>query len=678
MAQQGRGHGRHGPGAVRPVIPRTPIVVASGLVGLVLGAGHLLAPGPAAAMHRVPVVQRDPLRASGFSSVAEWPADRDRVFQEAPMFAGRSLPPVAERLPERPQIVVPVEQAGPYGGTWTRFPTTIGEAMRVDVEYYINASCLVRWAADGSRLDPDVAERMEVALDGRSVSFRLRPGLRWSDGSLFTSADVRFWWDHLANDLAVNPNPPMALLSASAALETPDPLSVRFVLARPDALVADRFAFEIWASDLANAPAHYLRRHHPSGGRSTAELNAAAKAAGYPGWAERFRALWSWRNPQCPRLWTWLMKTPPPATTVVLERNPYFRKVDPAGRQLPYIDRIVMSLTDAESVPLKLMRGDSPLQERYLRPKDYALLMADQERGGYRVRHWLGAPLVSVALNRGHRDPEMRRLFTDGRLARALSLATDRVELVRLFVPGVGRATQAVPHPASAFHAADLAGRDTMHDLASAEALLDEIGCVRSADGQRRLPDGRPLRLQFDVLRPDLIEPGQVIAQQWAKAGVAVDVRLYARELYYARKDNSEHDALLDDGGGGNETLPLLDARAYVPGQGDSAWAGLYGTWVKSKGARGLPPPPDLGATLDDWEAITASTDPGERRRRFAAILERAAGHRAVIGLYTLFPPFLVVRDDLRNAPQVAVNGWSFRGLAPSLPEAFALAGGRR
>ena len=49
---------------------------------------------------------------------------RDRTFTEAPMLAERvrkgELPPVSERLPENPLVVVPVEEIGRYGGTLRR------------------------------------------------------------------------------------------------------------------------------------------------------------------------------------------------------------------------------------------------------------------------------------------------------------------------------------------------------------------------------------------------------------------------------------------------------------------------------------------------------------------------------------------------------------------------------
>ena len=52
------------------------------------------------------------------------PAQFPTEFNEAPMLAelveAGELPPVAERLPEDPLVIQPLESIGNYGGTWRR------------------------------------------------------------------------------------------------------------------------------------------------------------------------------------------------------------------------------------------------------------------------------------------------------------------------------------------------------------------------------------------------------------------------------------------------------------------------------------------------------------------------------------------------------------------------------
>ncbi len=665
-----------------------PFLVVVLLVTLVVAMGHAFLAAESSTTGRVPVTDRDPRAVAGVHHTENWPTTRPRHFQQAPMLdaavsAGK-LPPVDQRLPATPLIIIPPESRGPYGGTLARCCPSLGEGLRVEVEWYMNYTGLVRWDPSGTRVIPDLAESVEVSPDARTFTFHLRKSLRWSDGEPFTSQDIRFWWDDIASNSDVTQSTPKFIVPRkpnaasdpnapkdTARLETPDAQTVRIILDQPNGLLLERMAFEIWATDMTAAPRHYLKEFHQAY-RDPADLQREAKAEGFNGWGERLRNRWSWRNPQCPRMGAWVMHTPPPATTVVMERNPYYWKVDPDGRQLPYLDRITFSLADAESIPLKLMRGDSAFQERYLRPKDYALLMAHQTHGGYRVRHYLGASVIGLMLNRGHRDPAMRALMNDGRFGQALSVAVDREELARLFTFGAGHPTQPVPAVTSPYYNAQLAKADTQFDPKLANQLLDEMGCTRGPEGWRMRPDGRPLRLQMETSAQDLVEVGQVVIQAWARAGVAVDIRLLARELYYANKDSANQDVIID-AIGGNETNPLLDPRAYVPGAAESSWSGLYGTWVRTDGVSGERPPEDIIAMADDWKAIEATTDPDVRKQRFADILARQAKVRACIGLYTTLPPFLVVRDDCLNAPMVAAAGWSFRGPGCIAPECLAL-----
>ena len=72
------------------------------------------------------------------------------------------------------------------------------------------------------------------------------------------------------------------------------------------------------------------------------KANAVAVAAGSRSWAgyhQKKDEQYRFDNPDLPTLEPWINTTPLPSTRFVLVRNPYFHRVDSAGRQLPYIDR---------------------------------------------------------------------------------------------------------------------------------------------------------------------------------------------------------------------------------------------------------------------------------------------------------------------------------------------------
>ena len=101
--------------------------------------------------------------------VREWGADR--VFGEAPMLKSRvfagELPPVEVRLPEIPLVIVPPEQNGPYGGTWTRFGTGPRDVGILEARLAYDG--LVRWDAMAQEIIPNL-QKMGLQLLGPLIS----------------------------------------------------------------------------------------------------------------------------------------------------------------------------------------------------------------------------------------------------------------------------------------------------------------------------------------------------------------------------------------------------------------------------------------------------------------------------------------------------------------------------
>ena len=129
------------------------------------------------------------------------------TLTENPLFAddvkAGKLPPVAERLPEQPLIVLPYEECGTYGGTiegTSRAPTS-GTS---DILSWRQA-VLVRIADDLQTIVPNVARSWTWADDYKSITFELRKGHKWSDGEPFTADDVVFFFEDIIQNKELNP-----------------------------------------------------------------------------------------------------------------------------------------------------------------------------------------------------------------------------------------------------------------------------------------------------------------------------------------------------------------------------------------------------------------------------------------------------------------------------------------
>jgi peptide/nickel transport system substrate-binding protein len=105
---------------------------------------------------------------------------------------------------------------------------TAGAAQAIREVTYANIfEGLIAINAKG-QLYPKLATSWDIASDNKTYTFHLRPGVKFSDGSDFTSADVKFTFER-----AVAPDSKNAqkwIFTSIASIETPDPLTVKFTL----------------------------------------------------------------------------------------------------------------------------------------------------------------------------------------------------------------------------------------------------------------------------------------------------------------------------------------------------------------------------------------------------------------------------------------------------------------
>jgi peptide/nickel transport system substrate-binding protein len=108
-------------------------------------------------------------------------------------------------------------------------------------------------------IEGDLAASWEAAPDLMTYTFKLKPNVKFHDGTPLTSADIKATYDRLRN-------PPQGVVSNRRAtfadigsIETPDPLTVVFKMKAPNSSMMDHFASP-WnviyaAKDLAENPA---------------------------------------------------------------------------------------------------------------------------------------------------------------------------------------------------------------------------------------------------------------------------------------------------------------------------------------------------------------------------------------------------------------------------------------
>ena len=123
-------------------------------------------------------------------------------------------------------------------------------------------------------------------------------------------------------------------------------------------------------------PAHYMKQFHADHVESS-DLEVKIKEANKRNWRGLFVSKgrqYKLTNIQLPSLQPWVNTTKSPSERFVFKRNPYFHRIDPTGKQLPYIDEVVINISSSGLVPAKTGSGESDLQARYLRLDNFTFL----------------------------------------------------------------------------------------------------------------------------------------------------------------------------------------------------------------------------------------------------------------------------------------------------------------
>ncbi len=263
---------------------------------------------------------------------------------------------------------------------------------------YLTQGVLIRVNRKTQALQPELAQSWKVSPDGAAITFRLRPGVQFSDGLPMTAADVIWSVQHVLDPQTHSPEA-QGFGPAGAAVKV-----------RQDGAETVTFRFSQHVVGLAAAfDAIAIQR---AGTRSP---KARVVLGPYQ--------LSEWER----------------GSYLAFERNPYYWKHDAQGQRLPYIDRIRLVIEQSRDLELaQYMRGDlqlinaiSPEQMRVLsrQPASGVLDVGpsfDSEQLWFnQVEH---APLPAYK----------KKWFQSQDFRNAISMAIDREDLARIALDGHG------------------------------------------------------------------------------------------------------------------------------------------------------------------------------------------------------------------------------------------------
>ncbi|HXC28355.1 MAG TPA: ABC transporter substrate-binding protein [Stellaceae bacterium] len=591
--------------------------------------------------------------------------DAHAALQETPFFAkdvaAGKLPPVVQRIPKEPALAE-LERFGKPGGD-LRMLMASPKDVRLMVVY--GYARLVDYTP-GLAIVPDILLGVDQQ-EGRIFTLHLRPGHKWSDGQPFTSEDFRYWFEDIANNSDLSPSGlPLQMLvdGQPPKFEVLDETTVRFTWDKPNPLFLPALA----GPDplFIYAPAHYLKQFHQKYA-DPQKLADMVKDAGTHNWAAlhaKKDVPYKNDDPKFPTLDPWVLKTKLPADRIVFERNPYYYRVDGAGHQLPYLDRVVFTIADSQIIPAKTGAGESDLQARYLRFDDYTFLKAGDSAGDYHVRLWRTGPGSQLALypNLNVNDDAWRALMRDVRFRRALSLAIDRHEINQALYFGLAIEGQNTVLPQSPLYRTAYRSDWSKYDIDQANALLDQVGLTKKdADGMRLLPDGRPCAITVEDSgesseKSDVLE---LIRDSWRRIGVQLYSKPAQLTLFRRRVFSGEALMSMDKGIENGLATAAMSPSEFAPtSQQQLEWP-EWGEYVETKGQSGEPPDlPEAKQLLDLYNQWLAATDAGDQEKIWHQMLAIWSDQVFSMGTVAGVLQPVVVNDRLRNVPTDGMFNW--------------------
>ena len=626
-------------------------------------------------------------------SVVTDAAQFPRSFKEAPQLAELvkqgTLPPVADRIGQDPLVVKPVKEIGKYGGTWRRGFTGPGDKWN-GYRAGTGPDHVLFWDYTGNTIVPNIARAWKFDDGGKTLVLSLRRGMKWSDGHPFTADDFVFWFEDLYSNKELLPSgdASMRINGKPGKVEKVDDATVRYTFPEPYYLLADMLA---GATPLGSqsqyglnfmgsfAPAHYLKQFHTKY-TPKEKIDEAVKAAGFDNWVNLMKFKNDWAlNPELPVLTPWKTVQAINNTVWELERNPYSIWVDTDGNQLPYIDKIQLTLAEnLEVANLRAIAGEYDEMGRHMDATKLPVFLENQQKGNYKVvlDTQTDAAAAAIHVNQSFdADPEIRKWLTNVDFRRALSMGIDRDQLNEAFFLGLAVPSSLMSDDASPENAGpEWRLKWSKLDVAQANQLLDKIGLTKKdPNGMRlRTDNGQVLRLEVITVAAAFLPFAQMmemVAQQWKKIGVQLDIKDTERSLADRTAKTNAHQLYV--WGGGNADI-FMWPRHDMPAEPNEPFSGtLYATWYASGGTAGKKPEDPELLKAYDMLRKGSSLETAERNKLGQELKKVIVDQQWVIGTCGFFPYVRVISNKMGNVPDR--YSWVTRARTPgaALPPTY-------
>lgn len=486
--------------------------------------------------------------ATGATPVPLTPTPAATVAQPTPVVDRSVLPKDAPKDAEIAADITPGVRGGKIVISMLSEPKTFNPLLTQSIDDQfaagLQSSGLYGYDQYNQKDVPGLAKSWEYNEQTREWTFHLREGVRWSDGRPLTSDDFIFYTQlifdpQIPNDekyaFRLEPKPDSPLYEFRA----PDPCTL--VIKIPG---VDSFSFQN-LGQLRALPRHVLEKPWKEG---------------------KFMSAWG-QNADPKDLVVsgpFKLKEMRPGEALIFERNPHFWRYDARGRQLPYIDQLVVLIVgDFEANELRFLAGDTDIFDSQSIKADNLARFQDEAETkkftvyslgpGLDVNHYYfnlnlggtytdeqGKQRVWQPGKRGEKPPATLKdfrpfvdslklsWFSNREFRSACSELTNRQQIIDNILFGEGAPLYGSEPPANRVWCNPNIPKFP-YNPASAKARLDRIGLIdRNGDGIREDPQGHPIRFTIVTNRENNIREKtvQILKADFKAAGLDVQAQV--------------------------------------------------------------------------------------------------------------------------------------------------------
>ncbi len=603
------------------------------------------------------------------------------AYQESPvltrMAAEGLIPPLEDRLPVPSDIhvVQPIDGPGNYGGT-ARVFNAEAPKRPYTAQMLMGSHGPFRTDPDGKPGVPNVYKSYTVNEDFTEWTLYLREGLKFSDGTPLTTENMLLYWKHYRANTDLIPG----IASAEVTIEdravtfynefnfgrtvkkqVVDDYTLRYTADIPYPTLINHLSHPHNSQEYYIVPMHYLMQFHPDEiGEDAAQ--ALADRAGFDTW---FQLFLNFSPIQGQQTTVQVLGNFPPSlssyvsvdksqTTIIWERNPYYYKVDTEGKQLPYIDKIVVEhVPQKEIINGKIISGEVDFEGFMTTTPDIPLFRRYEEQGDYHTDLWNFAASATVFHpNYAYEDEVVAKLFQTKEFRQALALSIDRNRINDEILFGQAKPVRMTVLPNTIWFKPEYETRYADYDPDRAMRMLDELGVTdKDGDGWRDDPDGNPINWAIEYIESEAPRTpiAELTKENWREIGLNVDVQLREATLGFTRGATNAMAMWIWHGDARTETL----FPAYINSH-------IFGTWIgqgwydyyTSGGEVGVQPPDNLvNDVFEAFKKMERATSREEFKKWGQVMLDSAMENVWTLGTCSNFPHPMIVKNDLKNFP---------------------------